>query len=84
MRALLFHARPTHPSIHDWNQFLQKARKLGPSSQAEELADGLWLLPLPDCQNFLDGLTQLVRLSPQNVSATSLSVDFRTPWQPVS
>ena len=49
-----------------------------------ELLALLWLLPLPDCQSFLDGLTQLVRRTPLNVAATFLAVDFHPPWQTVS
>jgi len=84
MRAMLFRTHRKHPSPHDWNQFLQQARQLGSPPQAEELADGLWLLPLPDCQGFLDGLIQLVQRKPLSVSATTLAVDFHPPWQTVS
>jgi hypothetical protein len=84
MRAVLFHARSTGHSI-DWDEFvLRRIPALRPPSQAEELAPGVWLLPLPDCQKFLDDLTRLLQRPLPLASARTREVDYVTPWQTVS
>jgi hypothetical protein len=83
MRAVLFHAAPKQ-STHDWNDFLRRIPNLRPPPQAEELALGIWLLPLPDCQTFLDDLMQLVQRPFPPASSKTLEVDFQPPWQTVS
>jgi hypothetical protein len=83
MRAVLFHAQSTgHPV--DWTEFLRRAEGLPRPAQAEKLAPGVWFLPLPDCQNFLNGLCALLRRPLPNAVAKMLEVDYATPWQPVS
>jgi hypothetical protein len=59
-------------------------RRVGhPAKPAEELARGLWLLPLPDCQSWLDAVrTRLGQTA--GLSATIREVDCLSPWQPLS
>jgi hypothetical protein len=84
MRAVLFHAR-LRQSTKDWATFLRNAAALGPPPQAEEIAPGVWLLPLPACQTFLDGLTALLTGNPlPNAAARTLQVDYVGTWQTVS
>lgn len=79
MRAVLLQVRAQTQANLD--EFL---RRLGqPPVQAEELMVGLWLLPLPECQSWLDSVR--ARLAQTlGVSATMREVDFLGPWQPVS
>ena len=82
MRAVLFHAQSTsHPWI---TEFLQRAEGLPRPAQAEKLAPGVWFLPLPDRQNFLNGLCAMLRRPLPNAVAKMLEVDYATPWQPVA
>jgi hypothetical protein len=59
-------------------------RRVGqPSEPAEELATGLWLLPLPDCKNWLEAA--MARLGQtRGISAKMLPVEEYLPWQILS
>jgi hypothetical protein len=84
MRAVLFHAESTGHQLN-WNEFiLRRLLALGPPSQAEELAPGVWLLPMPHCQKFPNDLTQLLQRPLPLASAKTREVDCVSPWQPVS
>lgn len=80
MRAVLFHAAQKQ-SVKDWREFLRRVRVLGPPAQAEELAPGVWLLPLPDCQGFLDALTQILQRPLPFASSRTREVDCIGPWR---
>jgi hypothetical protein len=59
-------------------------RRVGhPPKPAEELATGLWLLPLPDCQSWLDAVRTRVGQT-LGLSATIREVDCVSPWRPLS
>jgi hypothetical protein len=59
-------------------------RRVGqPSGPAEELATGLWLLPLPDCQNWLKAATARLGQT-RGLSAKMLLVEEYLPWQILS
>jgi hypothetical protein len=59
-------------------------RRVGPlPASAEELATGLWLLPLPDCQSWLEAAqTRLGQTL--GISARIREVDCASSWQPLS
>ena len=79
MRAVILRLR--HERERDLDEFL---RRIGdPPTLGEELARGLWLLPLPDCQDWLDAVRH--RLGQMlGLSATIREVDCVSPWQPLS
>jgi hypothetical protein len=84
MRAVIFHAQSTGRKL-DFDEFVQRrVPALRPPPQAEELAYGLWLLPMPDCQSFLDDLRQLLRRPAPLAIARTRECDSVTPWQLVS
>jgi hypothetical protein len=84
MRVVLFRAESTGHQ-KDWFEFIdRRVPSLGPPQEAEELADGVWLLPLPQCQKFLDDLTALLQRQPPLAVAKMREVGSLGPWQPVS
>lgn len=84
MRAVLFHAQSTGRQ-RAWDEFVQRRLPaLEPPPQAEALAEGVWFLPLPDCQQFLDALTALMRRPMPLATARTLEFDYAGAWQPVS
>jgi hypothetical protein len=79
MRAVLL--RLHDEGSRNLGEFL---RRVGwPPAQAEQLAERLWLLPLPDCQNWIDSVrTRLGQTL--GISATIREVDCVSPWQSLS
>jgi hypothetical protein len=63
------------------DEFLHRVGR--PPKQAEELARGLWLLPLPDCQSWVDAVRARLGQT-AGLSAMMREVDCVSPWQPVS
>src|SRR5260370_24682265 len=86
MRAVLFHAglKPNQGQSN-WSQFVREIQKLGPPpAMADRLTEEVWLLPLPQCQVFVDQLKQLVFSAHLAISARTLPVDFHPPSQTVT
>jgi hypothetical protein len=63
MRFLLFHA--VNPDLsrpqRDWENFLRQSGQLRLSGGAEQIAENVWLLPLPDQDAMLLSLLALAR-----------------------
>lgn len=79
MRAVLLQVRG-----HTQRNLDEFLRRIGqPPVPAEELALGLWLLPLPDCQNWLDAVGQRLGQT-AGISSRMREGEFQAPWQPVS
>jgi|HubBroStandDraft_6_1064221.scaffolds.fasta_scaffold793639_1 hypothetical protein len=83
MRAVLFRAQSTGHA-RDWNEFIHRVSGFPRPQEAEELAPGIWFLPLPDCQGFLDNLKGLLQRPLPLASSKTLEFDYATPWQTVS
>jgi hypothetical protein len=83
MRAVLFHAQSTgRPK--DWNEFIHRVSGFSRPQVAEELAPGVWFLPLPDCQGFLDNLKGLLQRPLPVASSRMLEFDYAMTWQTLS
>lgn len=78
MRAVIL--RLHDEGRRNFDEFL---RQVGhPPKPAEELATGLWWLPLPDCQSWLDAVrTKLGQTL--GIVAMMREVDYASPWQPL-
>jgi hypothetical protein len=84
MRAVLFHAQAQRSgSANILQEFQREADQFGVPREAEELANGLWFLPIPECQRFLDRLIELAERR-LGIVGKMLEVDYHNPWRTVS
>jgi|HubBroStandDraft_4_1064222.scaffolds.fasta_scaffold2400246_1 hypothetical protein len=79
MRTVLFHAASKGFPI-DWSDFLRETRDLDVPAEADQLADNVWLLPLPECESFWETLKGVAARKPSSIAARSLEVDHGAPW----
>ena len=79
MRSLLFHATSKGYPL-DWKEFLREARELTLPEGAYQLAENVWVLPLPECQRFLEILKRLAGRKPLSIAVRTLEFDSEASW----
>jgi|HubBroStandDraft_6_1064221.scaffolds.fasta_scaffold1027311_2 hypothetical protein len=83
MHAVLFKAHlDTSDGPSNLYQFLRQTEEpIPPPPAAKKLADGVWFLPLPECEDYLDRLMSYLRLHPDPICAEVLDVDYEGSWK---